>query len=508
MPARRSTLALAVMLLAAACNASSDATPATTAAPPTPPATTPATTPPSTTAATTTTAPPAAATDDERLIAAAAEQTGLGDSLYPGLGNGGYDVLHYDLDLSLLADRTTVSGLATIEAAALHDLDRFNLDLNGLEVLEVVVDGQPAEYGRTGTELTIVPPAPVPAGEAFTVAVAYSGIPQATQSQAIPFPVGWLTALDGTHYVASEPDGASTWFPNNNHPLDKATYVFRVTVPDPLLAIANGTVVDTVTDLDATTYTYEMRQPMASYLATVVIGDLEVVDDAASTAAAGIAVRNVLPPALAADPPPALGRQGEMLAFLETVYGDYPFDVYGIAVVPELPGALETQTLSVFGDAITGSALFEAVLVHEIGHQWFGDHVSPGDWADIWLNEGFATYTEWLWLEHTEGAEALQTIATGTRDALAGVGLPPPGSPPADDLFNTSVYRWGALTLQGLRNTIGDDAFFATLATYVDRFGGASARTADFIAVAEETSGMDLTEFFDMWLYGDDIPEL
>ena len=248
---------------------------------------------------------------------------------------------------------------------------------------------------------------------------------------------------------------------------------------------------------------------MASYLAPIVVGDFEIVNDQPSTEAAGLPIRNVLPPHLAAAPPPAVQRQGEMLAFLAERFGPYPFAAYGIAVVDNFPAALENQTLSIFGSGAESNA---AIIVHELAHQWFGDAVSTATWEDIWLNEGFASYAEWLWLEAEQGPEALAVGIVAERDQFvaaqaSGATLPPPGRPPHDDLFNVSVYRIGAMTLHALRLTVGDEAFFATLQTYFERYTGSTATTDDFIAVAEEVSGQDLDDLFSAWLYGDTIPE-
>ena len=155
-------------------------------------------------------------------------------------------------------------------------------------------------------------------------------------------------------------------------------------------------------------------------LSTVVIGDLEIVIDEASTTVSSVPVRNVLPPDLAAAPPTPLERQGEMISFLSDLFGPYPFDEYGIAVVGDFEAALENQTLSIFGrDLVEFPAFFETVLVHELAHQWFGNSVTPADWGDIWLNEGFATYAEWLWIEYTKGAAALEATVRGERNRLA-----------------------------------------------------------------------------------------
>jgi aminopeptidase N len=252
-----------------------------------------------------------------------------------------------------------------------------------------------------------------------------------------------------------------------------------------------------------------MTDPMAPYLATLVIGDYEIVADEASTATSGIAVRNVLPPDLAAAVPAAVRLHGEMIVAFAELFGPYPFDAYGVAVVDGFPAALENQSLSIFGREL----LTERIVAHELAHQWFGDHVSPARWQDVWLNEGFASYGEWLWDEQNRGFAAMDSAVRAERDQWAefvdtdpGVYLPP-GAPPPDDLFNASVYRVGAMTLHALRLDVGDEAFFEILRTYVDRYGGAAAGTDDFVSVAEEMSGVGLTELFDAWLFGEDIPE-
>ncbi len=469
--------------------------------------TTTSTTPPETTTTASAVAPDLTA-DESVELAPRSDPAGLGDSLYPDLGNGGYDVEHYDLELTVLAESPEITGIATIDAVALWELDTFNLDFDDFAISALTVDEVPADFTQSGYELSIDPEALLPGGESFVVRIEYSGVPEPVATQAIRFEVGWLTAADGTRFVVSEPDGAASWFPSNNHPLDKATYRIAITAPDPLLAAANGTLIETLTDLGATTYVYDMPQPMASYLATVVVGQLTSVDDPVSTEAAGIPIRNVLPPDLVAEPPQNLDLQGEMLAFFEDRYGPYPFDIYGIAVVPDFPAALENQTLSIFGDGIVDAPIFEYVLVHELAHQWFGNHVSPGDWSDIWLNEGFATYSEWLWIEERLGRQAAEVVITQRHETMAASPPYPPGDPVATDLFNRSVYDRGALTLHALRQEVGDDAFFATLRTYVERFGGATAATSDFRAVAEEISGTELDTLFDAWLFADEVPAL
>jgi aminopeptidase N len=188
-------------------------------------------------------------------------------------------------------------------------------------------------------------------------------------------------------------------------------------------------------------------------------------------------------------------------------FGPYPFEVYGALVVPEFLGyAIENQSLSMFGIETVTSGSGEAVIAHELAHQWFGNNVSVAQWDDIWLNEGFATYAEALWRDAID--PAFDVDAEMRRRAAGGADLSPPGDPGARGLFSPGVYQRGALTVHALRLTIGDDAFFALTREWNRRFGGASASTADFIALAEELGGRDLDGFFRQWLFDDAMPPL
>jgi aminopeptidase N len=454
---------------------------------------------------------------------------GLGDPYDPQLGNGGYDAQHYTLDLLVDVEGNVITGTVTMEASAIQDLATFNLDFMGLDVNDVRVNGAPADHERvdgpsSGRELTILPDKLIQRGELFSVTISYSGSPRPFPTKSVPARIGWRAYEDGI-YVASEPDGSANWYPVNDHPLDKATYSFWVTVPEPYVVAANGLLQEAVDNGDTTTYIWEASDPTASYLVTINIADYETETEEGPD---GLPIRNYYPPELAEDAEYDFGRTSEMIGLFSELFGPYPFEAYGVAIIDDVPFALETQTLSIFSsNAVTGRRLSENVVAHELAHQWFGDSVSPAQWGDIWLNEGFATYGEWVWLEYTEGREALDASVRDVYDAFSGRNwsdlpadevskrlarrFPPPGAPPFDDLFNASVYLRGGLTLHALRLRVGDDAFFDILRTYHERHRHGNATTADFVAVAEEISGQSLNEFFEGWLYEQalpDIPEL
>jgi len=436
---------------------------------------------------------------------------GIGDSLYPNFGNGGYDVLHYTLDLTV--EDVAVSDLdavVAIEAKATQALSSFNLDFIGFAIESITVNDELAAFDRDGQELTVTPAQALAAGEPFIVQVTYSGAPEEVNSVTEEGLVGWV-AYEGGTFVLSEPDGAANFFPVNDHPLDKAAYTLRISVPKPFEVAANGTLEETIDQGDRTTFVWEMRDPMASYLATINIGEFDL---ETGQSPQGVPIRNYYPPGLEEEYRQLFARQGEMLDFYSEIFGDYPFDVCGSIVIDiEMETALETQTLSIYGIDmldLEDVPTTEQLIAHELTHQWFGDSVSLADWGDIWLNEGFATYAEGLWVERTEGAAALDEWVSDTYWYVAESGgeLIPPGDPPADDLFNEGVYCRGALTLHALRLEVGDEAFFEIAQTYYERHQDGNARTEDFIAVAEGISGEELDAFFDAWLYDSEMPPI
>jgi aminopeptidase N len=404
---------------------------------------------------------------------------GIGDTYYPELGNGGYDAQHYDLALSVSfpenADgpQSLIDATTTIEAVATQNLSSFNLDLIGLEIARITVNDTPAEFSRDGIELTSSRPSAC-RGRRLHGHGVYSGSPEPFMPPAIPIEMGWST-FEGGVYVASEPVGSATWFPVNEHPLDKATYTLRVTVPKPYVVASNGLLQEVIDQGEAQTFVWDNADPTASYLVTLSIGDL-VLDE--SSGPDGLPIRNYFPAGQVEEARAAFSRQAEMIEVFNAAFGPYPFDAYGSLVVdPPFGFALETQTLSLFSAGILNRPdEAESTIAHELAHQWFGDSVSVADWGDIWLNEGFATYAEGVWLEHNEGRAARDNWMTRVYEWLARVGahFKPIGQPDANDLFSINGYMRGGLTLYALRVEVGDEVFADLLHSYYARFKSAT----------------------------------
>jgi aminopeptidase N len=452
---------------------------------------------------------------------------GVGDPYYPLYGNGGYDVQHYLLNVSYDPATDRLVGVATITARATESLCRFNLDFQGMTVRSVVVNGNRAGWARSQDhELTVTPKHKLKTGRRFTTVVRYDGVPR-TQQIILPgftLEAGFMHTDDGA-VIAGEPEVAANWFPVNDHPIDKAAYTFVVTVPAGLEAISNGRLVAHRTRGRSTTWVWNAPEPMASYLATATIGQFDL---RRYRTPDGLRMYDALDPDLFTEPAnpddPAsptfgeiaqgsLARQGEILDFLASQFGPYPFSTGGGIVddYDNLFFALENQTRSIyskffFTDPING----DFVVVHENAHQWYGDSVAVAQWKHIWLNEGFATYAEWLWSEH-EGLGTTQEVFDFFYD-LFPEGDPfwdvVIGDPGVEHLFDFPVYARGAMTLQVLRNQVGDRDFFRILRAWAARKAGGNGTTAQFIALAERISGQQLDELFETWLFTAGKPAL
>ncbi|WP_213008117.1 M1 family metallopeptidase [Paractinoplanes toevensis] len=428
---------------------------------------------------------------------------GIGDAYYPDYGNGGYDVEHYDVRLRYQPATDELSGSTTISARATQDLSSFDLDFL-LDVRSVVVDGRPAGFVRRGDhELVVTPARALRRGHPMTVRVTYSGVPSTEVGAGF---TAWFRTPDGALAVG-EPEAAWWWFPSNDHPADKARFDISVAVPDGVEVLSNGTMPrpPALESPGWTRWSWHSAKPMTTYLAFLAIGQYDVEQTRTPDGRPVIyAYSRLLTPEIAAAARASVGRTTEIVDWESSLFGPYPFEAEGGVVTPPgvLPFSLETQTRPAYGTRQFQRGPDLGVVVHENAHQWFGDSVSLARWQDIWLNEGFATYTEWLWSEHVGEGTAQETFdalydAFPDDDELWKL---PPGDPGVP-VITPEVYLRGAMTLHQLRATVGDPTFFRILRAWptIHRYGNGD--TAQFIALANRISGRHLDAFFQAWLY-------
>ncbi|MFB7332875.1 M1 family metallopeptidase [Streptomyces adustus] len=432
--------------------------------------------------------------------------SGVRDPYFPKAGNGGYDVTHYDLRLAYDPGSRRLTGTAGLTARATQDLSAFDLDLKGLDVGTVTVEGEKARWNRAGQELTVRPSDVLHDGETFQVTVRYAGTPLTLTDQD-GSKEGWLPTADGA-LALGEPTGSMTWFPGNHHPSDKATYDIAVTVPKGLTAVSNGEQAGETTAGGRTTFAWHTADPMASYAATVAIGRYEVGRSTADGLPAYVAVA----PARAKESRAVLAKLPEIMEWARTNFGPYPFSSTGVIVdrQDEVGYALETQNRPVFP-----GVLDIGTLVHELVHQWYGDSVTPRTWRDMWLSEGFATYAEWLWQEDQGGDSTQETFDAlydgdyfDDAEANAAIWAFPPAKPSgAAHISDPPVYWRGAMVLQKIRQTVGDDTFYDIVQGWAATHRHGNAGTAEFTAYVESRApDKDFGPIWRDWLYGDGKP--
>jgi aminopeptidase N len=451
---------------------------------------------------------------------------GLGDRLFPQLGNGGYDAVHYDLDLryATSAPSQAIDGTVTMVAKATQALSRFDLDFAGRSVGSVAVDGQPAAWRRDGQDIVITPRKPLNNGATFQVTVShYSAAPT------VPDPADGTTTAFFTHpsgsATAGQPNYTHYFLPSNDHPRDKATFDISFDVPASETAVANGVLTAHWTDHGRAHFVYSQRQPMATELIQLAVGDYDVTSLGVHS---GVYLRDVTAKPITAQMTPLLGVTPSQLDWMQQRVGSYPFDLYGSLVVQaDLGFALESQTLELidtswFDDYSQG--VWEPTLLHEMSHMWFGDSVSPYSWSDLWLNEGHASWYEFLYAaqkgelaDDTEGYpdddgyanfDDLMKAVYAHGDQWRHDDGPVAAPTSADTMFSFQVYHGGALVLYALRQVAGQATFQQIERAWLQRYEGQSASTDDFIALASQVSHRDLTGFLRNWLYGIKTPPM
>lgn len=455
---------------------------------------------------------PISAMSPQPLIGIAGADS-IDDAYIPPLGNTGYDVQSYDLNMIFSSQIDTITATVTISTiVTLDNLGRMSLDFTGYRVEGVKVGKQYVNYYRSPNKLYIDLPNGLTKGKKMEIQVNYHGEATPGKSQYLASTLLGLQnyAVHNLTYAFAEPDGAHDWYPCNDHPLDKAAYRFELTVPKGLTAIANGTLLETIPSDNQDTFIWSESAPMAPYLATVVVGKYQRID---APAVGNVKIRHYI---IAGDFDYSqdLDKTGSMLQYYSDIIGPYPFDEFGYVIIlsndTQATLGMETQTMVMVSREWMLSSQVEGLLAHELAHQWFGDSVSLSGWSEVWLKEGLATYLMYMWLDH-QGYVDLSTLLGDSEINMTTAGYminQPLNHPLGSDMYGGNTYDKGAWVFHMLRQEIGEQNFFNLLHKYYRRFAGGNASTADLQKVAEEISGLDLNAFFQEWVYGSGNPAL
>jgi aminopeptidase N len=433
----------------------------------------------------------------------------IGDPYFPLAGNGGYIATGYDIQVRYDPSTDRIQGHTTLTARASESLSRFDLDLR-LPAWAVTVNDQPAGIHQDGGKLQVTPAAPVLVGAPMTVRVDYAGVPSAIPDGP-DTPSPWVRTPDGAVAVG-EPDIAAWWYPCNDHPSDKATFTITAIVPTGLQVISNGALLGGPEPAGPglAQWRWQESQPMAPYLAFVAIGHYTIVRQDTRFGLELAAYDQNLSPQITHAAQASVGQTPQIIEFLSGIFGPYPFHQLG-GVVPDAPAlgfALENQTRPVYGEVFFDTGPDVTVVVHELAHQWFGDSVSVHHWSDIWLNEGFATYAQWLYDERHGGPSAQQhaTQEYASHPANDTYWQIPPGDPGAKAVLDGPVYTRGAMALQALRAAVGDQNFFAALRAWATDRAGGNGSVQDFLATIKQVSGKNINDVAQAWLFAPNRP--
>ncbi|MBD5787325.1 M1 family metallopeptidase [Cellulosimicrobium terreum] len=437
------------------------------------------------------------------------------DPYAPHRGSSAYHVNRYGLELTYRVRPNRLDGVATLDVVLDADADGVELDLVHLKATGATVDGAPVRFAHSGGRLRVRLGRTAVRGTALRLEVVYGGRPRPWIG---PWgDVGWEELTEGS-LVAAQPDGASTWFPCNDSPAHKATFEITVTTDAGYTVAANGPLLGVARRASTRTWRFGPTDPMCTYLATVVVGRFDELDLARRpglTALLGkgrgdIGQSAFVHGAQRADAQQDLARHPETMRAFEEMFGPYPFsEGYRVVVAEDdLEIPLEAQGLSIFGaNHLDGEGTWDRLIAHELAHQWFGNSVSVARWQDIWLNEGFACYAEWLWSERS-GSESADAHARAAWDRLDGLAQDLVlGDPGPDLMFDDRLYKRGALTLHALRLTLGDEGFFALLQRWTTTYRHGSVTTDDFRAQVRE-SGAECDALLDDWLLAATLPAL
>ncbi len=412
-----------------------------------------------------------------------------------------FDVLHYEFDWKLDFAAQRIKGKAVIKIQSLGTLDRITLHFaDNMNVTRIKQDNIPVSFVHQNELLDIYPLYVLKPKEEITLTISYSGSPQSGLNFTYHGndPIVW--SLD-------EPIGAREWFPCHDVPTDKATVKMHISVSDDMIVASNGVLIDVISNPDLTkTYTWEENYPISTYLISIAATNYQTFSDVYTSDSQTMEVLFYAYPEHFAEAQEDFSVTVPMIAFYADLFGEYPFleEKYGMA---EIPGnaSMEHQTCtSLSSRLVTGTHRYDYIIAHELAHQWWGDLVTLTDWADIWLNEGFATYSDALWVESLYGFEGLKSRMSDFKNIYFTYHEGedhPIYDPPSGHLFCEIEYEKAAWVLHMLRFVVGDSNFWRILREYAQIYAFSNASTEDFRAVCENIHGGDLGWFFDQWIY-------
>ncbi len=406
------------------------------------------------------------------------------------------DILKYDLFIDINLPEKEIDGEIKVTGIII-DSTLSSIDLNFYENLKIsglLLNGQPATYLHKGSRLSINHTQNV--NDTFHISIYYGGKPKSAGS--VGFVFGEVNKRPLV-YTLNQPEYASLWFPCNDIPSDKAMLEMKIRNAKENISVSNGKLIAVEEDETHITYHWKTFYPISTYLIALYSAPYEHFTDYSIINSDTLELHYYVMPEHLGNAKKDFAVHNEMINFFSITFGMYPFikEKYGVAEFLWNLGAMEHQTITGIGyNFVSGNNFFRDIYAHELAHQWWGNAVGVKSWDDVWLSEGFATYSEVLFNEYKYGKDALRSGMLAKFDENFKGKLYQP-----DALFSSTVYDKGAWVLHMLRFEIGDSVFFEILRKYFEKFKYASASTKDFKTVCEDVSRKDLSQFFDQWVF-------
>ncbi len=414
-----------------------------------------------------------------------------------------FDVIKYDISIILYDQNNSIEGTVITTAISQEALTSVQHELVGLTVADVSVNGVPTTFTHQSGVITINT-GEIPAQTQFTTAVHYHGIPTHTTDGY----ANGMTFSPTMIFTVSDPNAARYWWPCYDHPWDKALVDLHIKLRGDWLVGANG-IRNSITTHDDGRKTHHWlgSNPMATYLVCLTASNYQEINQTYGN----IPIQNFVSPAQYQNAVTDFSTLPNMMAVFSAKYGSYPFEKYGNCVTNITNfGAMEHQTMTTLGTGfINGNHGGELVIAHELAHQWFGNCLTPLTWADVWLSESFATYSEAVYIEATQNYQAMCNYVQQDFQNYSAWEENPPATiydPPYLEYFALYEYQKGACVLHMLRLTVGNDAFWQILQTYFATYHNQNVITSEFQQIAENISGLDLDYFFNEWIYSSGTP--
>ncbi len=429
-----------------------------------------------------------------------------------------YDVTKYKLDLEVLPETQAIAGSVEIHATTITETDTIQIDLyENMELVSITNENQsnPVHYYRTYGAIKVIFKNTIPAAHDFMLKVEYKGQPNKAKKP--PWDGGFVWKEDENENpwvgVACETNGASLWFPCKDHTSDEADEtIIHLTVPKGLVGVANGVQTKIQHNPNSWTYCYRVSYPINTYNITLYVGDfVELTDTLQSASGNKVKISHYVLSYNEKKARKHFKQAKEQIHFFETTFGNYPWqrDVYRMVEAPY--EGMEHQSAIAYGSGYKNKGQgFDYIVLHETGHEWWGNSVTARDLAHVWLQEGITTYSEAMYVEHKSGKDAydnylwMYRITIKNKRPLVG-----PEGLRYFDFRDGDVYTKGAWMLNTLRSYIDNDTlFWSILSGFYEENKYDLVDSEDFIAYANKKCGEDLRWFFDQYLYNRNVPEL